>query len=245
MENLLMDTFFLTTFNKRLYDEYAKNLIDTYLETKQSVPLVCFVEEEDTSIYPEEDNIYYYNLFEKAPSIKKFIERNKSRKVEKYIYDGVRFSYKVYAQYAGRTLGKKQFFIDADCVFRKQIPKQWYDDFIGECDFSYYPRPSYYSETGFIAFNCESKLVQDFFESYVGAYDTDEIYNTRSQNDSVVFDIILEKYPNRTEKLHGPGDNLDLHYHRHVMARCPVLSPYVDHKKGNRKIQKQSPELLK
>jgi len=33
-----MDTFFLTTFNKRLYDEYAKNLIDTYLETKQSVP---------------------------------------------------------------------------------------------------------------------------------------------------------------------------------------------------------------
>ena len=133
-----MDTFFLTTFNKRLYDEYAKNLIDTYLETKQSVPLVCFVEEEDTSIYPEEDNIYYYNLFEKAPSIKKFIERNKSRKVEKYIYDGVRFSYKVYAQYAGRTLGKKQFFIDADCVFRKQIPKQWYDDFIGDCDFSYY-----------------------------------------------------------------------------------------------------------
>jgi len=95
MENLLMDTFFLTTFNKRLYDEYAKNLIDTYLETKQSVPLVCFVEEEDTSIYPEEDNIYYYNLFEKAPSIKKFIARNSSRKVEKYLYDGVRFSYKV------------------------------------------------------------------------------------------------------------------------------------------------------
>ena len=78
-----MDTFFLTTFNKRLYDEYAKNLIDTYLETKQTVPLVCFVEEEDTSIYPQHDNIFYYNLFEEAPSIKKFIKRNKNRPVRK------------------------------------------------------------------------------------------------------------------------------------------------------------------
>ena len=137
MENLLMDTFFLTTFNKRLYDEYAKNLIDTYLETKQTVPLVCFVEEEDTSIYPQHDNIFYYNLFEEAPAIKKFIKRNKNRPVPGYIYDGVRFSYKVYAQYAGRKLGKKQFFIDADCVFRKQIPESWFDEFIGDCDFSY------------------------------------------------------------------------------------------------------------
>ena len=85
-----MDTFFLTTFNKRLYDEYAKNLINTYIETKQTVPLVCFVEEDDTSIYPQHDNIHYYNLFNEVPRIKKFIDRNKGRKVTSYMNDAVR-----------------------------------------------------------------------------------------------------------------------------------------------------------
>ena len=240
-----MDTFFLTTFNKRLYDEYAKNLINTYIETKQTVPLVCFVEEDDISIYPQHDNIHYYNLFNEVPRIKKFIDRNKGRKVTSYMNDAVRFCYKVYAQYGAKDLGKKMFYIDSDCIFRKQIPEDWYDEFIGDCDFSYYPRPSYYTETGFIAFNCENDLVQNFFESYIGAYDTDAIYKMRSQVDCIAFDETVRQYPNRTERLHGPGDNLDLCYHRHVMARCPVLSPYVDHRNGNRKFQQHSPELLK
>lgn len=241
----MKSNFFLTTFNKRLYDEYAKNLINTYIETKQTVPLICLVEEDDFTIYPQYENITYYNLYREVPEIKKFIERNENRKVISYIYDGVRFCYKVYAQYAGRNFGKRQFFIDADCIFRKQIPEEWYDNFIGDCDFSYYPRPSYYSETGFIAFNCSSELTQKFFEEYIGAYNSDEIYNMRSQNDSVVFDVILKKFPQRTEKLHGPGDNLSDMYHKHVMARCPILSPYIDHRKGGRKGMKNSPELLK
>ncbi len=240
-----MDNFFLTTFNIELYNKYAKNLINTYIETKQIVPLICYVEEDDFTIYPQYENITYYNLYREVPEIKKFIERNKNRKVISYIYDGIRFCYKVYAQYAGRNLGKRQFFIDADCVFRKQIPEEWYDNFIGDCDFSYYPRPSYYSETGFIAFNCLSELTQKFFEEYIGAYNSDQIYNMRSQNDSVVFDIVLKNFPQRTEKLHGLGDNLDPKYHKHVMARCPILSPYIDHKKGNRKVQRNSPELVK
>jgi hypothetical protein len=240
-----MDNFFLTTFNIELYNKYAKNLINTYIETKQIVPLICYVEEDDFTIYPQYENITYYNLYREVPEIKKFIERNKNRKVISYIYDGIRFCYKVYAQYAGRNLGKRQFFIDADCVFRKQIPEEWYDNFIGDCDFSYYPRPSYYSETGFIAFNCLSELTQKFFEEYIGAYNSDQIYNMRSQNDSVVFDIVLKNFPQRTEKLHGLGDNLDPKYHKHVMARCPILSPYIDHKKGNRKVQRNSLELVK
>jgi hypothetical protein len=246
MENLLMNNFFLTTFNKRLYNEYAKDFIKTYLDTKQTIPLVCYVEEDDFSIYPQHKNIKYFNIFEEVPEIKSFIKRNENKPVKTYMYDGVRFCYKVYAQYAGRNLGKRQFFVDADCVFMKQIPEEWYDNFIGECDFSYYPRPSMYSETGFVVFNCESKLVQKFFDRYIESYNTDEIYSMKTQNDSVVFDNILKEFPQRTETLHGAGDNLETHrYGRHVMARCPVLSPYVDHRKGNRKKQKNSPELLK
>lgn len=241
----IMKNFFLTTFNKKLFDEYAGDFIQSYLDTNQEIPLVCYVEEDDFSIYPQHENIKYYNLFKETPEILDFIKRNKKRPVSKYIYDGVRFSYKVYAQYAGRNLGDRQFFIDADCVFLKKIPLEWCDSFIDDCDFAYYPRPKYYSETGFVCYNCKSKLVQEFFDNFIEAYNKDMIYGMISQNDSVVFDIVLSRFSERTEKLHGPGDNLDLKYHRHVMARCPTLSPYVDHKKGKRKSLSNSPELMK
>lgn len=240
-----MNTYFLTTFNKELFDEYVEdNFFKTYIETNQTVPLVCYVEEDDFSIYPQHPNITYYNLFKETPEILNFIDRNKDRPVPGYRYDAIRFAYKVYAQYAGRNLGKRQVFIDADCVFLKQIPEKWFDDFIEDKDFAYYPRPEYYSETGFVMYNCESKTTQKFFESFVEMYNTDRIYTVRTQNDSVIFDVVMSFFPNRTEKLHGPGDNLDLKYHRHVMARCPVLSPYIDHKKGDRKFMKHSPELI-
>ena len=246
MENLLMNNFFLTTFNKRLYDEYAKDFIKTYLKTKQTVPLVCYVEEDDFSMYPQHENIKYFNIFKEVPEIKSFIERNKNKEVKSFMHDGVRFCYKVYAQYAGRNLGKRQIFIDADCVFIKQIPERWYDDFIGDCDFSYYPRPSTYTETGFIMFNCQSELVQKFFDRYIESYNTDEIYDMKTQNDSVVFDNILKEFPEKTVKGHGAGDAIPAEgWHNHVMARCPVLSPYVDHRKGERKSMKNSPELMR
>jgi hypothetical protein len=239
-----MDTFFLTTFNKELFDEYANKFIESYLNTEQQVPLVCYVEEDDFSIYPQHKNITYFNLFKESQEISKFIDRNKNRPVPGYRYDAIRFCYKVYAQCSGRTLGKRQVFIDADCVFLESIPLKWFDEFIEDKDFAYYPRQDYYSETGFVMYNCESETVQKFFDAFVEMYNTDKVYTVRTQNDSVIFDVVLRFFPNRTEKLHGENDKLDLKYHRHVMARCPILSPYIDHKKGNRKKMSKSPELI-
>ena len=33
---------FITTYNKRLYDNYAKRLIETYQQTNQQIPLYVF-----------------------------------------------------------------------------------------------------------------------------------------------------------------------------------------------------------
>ena len=75
-----MSNYFLTTFNKKLYDEYAKELINTYLDTNQHIPLYCYVEEDDFSIYPQHSKIVYLNIFKESP-ILDFIKK----------YDGVRF----------------------------------------------------------------------------------------------------------------------------------------------------------
>jgi hypothetical protein len=240
-----MSNYFLTTFNKKLYDEYAKDLIGTYLDTHQRIPLYCYVEEDDFSIYPQHSKITYLNIFEETP-ISDFIGKYNRGKVDDYLLDAIRFSYKVYAQCAGRKWGDRQFFIDADCVFLKQIPMDWYDNFIGDKDFSYYPRPSYYTETGFVTYNCKSEVVHRFFDKFQEVYDTGKIFDYKQQNDSYIFDRVMEMFPEATAKFHGGGDSINDHqFHRHVMARCPILSPYVDHRKGGRKQQKNSPELLK
>ena len=38
--------FFITTFNKRLFDKYAHTFINSYLACKHNIPLVCYVEED-------------------------------------------------------------------------------------------------------------------------------------------------------------------------------------------------------
>ena len=100
---------FVTTFNKKLYDEYAKNLVDTYVKTKQEVPLYVFVED-DINYYKKIDGITYLNLFEEEPELKKFIERNKSKEATSFTFDAVRFSYKVFAQNAARKYGNKIYY---------------------------------------------------------------------------------------------------------------------------------------
>ena len=240
-----MSNYFLTTFNKKLYDEYAKDLIQSYLDTHQYPPLYCYVEEDNILLYPQHPKIKYLNIFRETP-IAAFVKKYQRGDVDNYIMDAVRFAYKAYAQCGGRHLGNRQFFIDADCVFLKQIPLEWYDNFIGDRDFSYYPRPSYYTETGFVTYNCKSKVVQKFFDKFQEVYDTGKIFDYKQQNDSYIFDRVMEMFPEATAKFHGGGDAINDHeFHRHVMARCPILSPYVDHRKGGRKGMKRSPELLR
>ena len=141
-----------------------------------------------------------------------------------------------------KNLGDRQFFIDADCIFLKQIPMDWYDSFIDDKDFSYYPRPSYYTETGFVTYNCKSEVVHKFFDKFQEIYDGGKIFDYEQQNDSYIFDRVMEMFPEATAKgFHGGGDSINDHeFHRHVMARCPILSPYIDHRKGGRKNMKRS-----
>ena len=62
-----MDIFFVTTFNSRLYKEYAHNFIETYINTNQEIPVICYVD--DDYNYPTHNNITYIKLHEAIPQI--------------------------------------------------------------------------------------------------------------------------------------------------------------------------------
>jgi len=241
-----MKKFLVTTFSKKIYDDYAHNLIETYLSTKQSIPLVCYVEEDVTS-YPQHEGVFYLNLFERSPDCVRFVENNKNppkgftHTLKSYRHDAVRFCYKSYSQYDAKSLGEQMFFIDADCVFLKTIPLSWYNKFLdGKC-FGYYPRSkSYYTETGFIAYDLKKELVQVFFDRFIDHYNSGRLWDfPKGQVDCVVFDEAMNSLrgrPDFSEKRWGAE------VQGHVMAMCPMLKPFIDHKKGERKNMKYSPE---
>ncbi len=230
---------FVTTFNKKLYDEYAKNLVDTFVKTKQVLPLYIFVED-DINYFKKIDGITYLNLFEEEPELKKFVERNKLKESKSFTFDAVRFSYKVFAQNTARKYGKKIYYVDSDCVFVKQIPNNWYDECLPDDVFiSFYDRPNQYTETGFVAFNENKLIAKEFFNHYINYYKEDTIYKLNAYTDCHTLDATrryFEKDTHYKEKKLGDGAV------GHIMARDKFLNPYLDHRKGPRKQKQHSPE---
>ena len=81
----------VTTFNKRLHDEYAHRFMSTY-----NWPFELIVYSED-----EIPNVETFNTFDLIPKCKEFVDRNINREVpslnlDTFKYDAVRFCYKVY-----------------------------------------------------------------------------------------------------------------------------------------------------
>lgn len=237
----------ITTLNKKLYDSYAHRLIDSYIETKQLIPMFIFVED-NIKNYPNlSEKITYIQLIEKEIQLKNFVERNKNRLINNFFEDAVRFSYKVFAQSAAREYAEKIYYVDSDSVFIKQIPMSWYEECLPDNTFlSFYDRPKQYTETGFLAFNSKNKLCDAFFEIYKEYYIQDTVYTIFRMNkpfwtDCHTLDETRKCFLNNKdyiEKKLGDGNS------SHIMARDKFINPYIDHRKGNRKKQIHSPEWL-
>ncbi len=247
----MIKKIFVTTFNYSLYEKYAKKLIESYLNTNQSLQLYCYVED-DVELYPKDKNIVYLNLYTQQPSCFKFVERNKEKskinsKVS-YLLDPVRFSYKVFAQSDARKYSQQFFFIDADTEFLKKIPYDWFNKCLPEDTLlSIYDRIGYYTEAGFIGFNNlplnkkNQKLLDIFFTQYTNYYIYDLIYSLPAFTDCHALDATrsrfmflknyTEEHSNYKEKILGnwsKKQNLD------VMDHDNFINKYLKHRKGNK-----------
>jgi len=246
-----MKTIFVTTLNKKLYDKYAHRLFSTYEKTNQKLPMYVFVEDNITQ-YPAIKGITVLDLFQHEPESKKFADRHQNQ-IKEYMaknpnskefrYDAKRFSYKVFAQNAGRQYGDKMFFVDADIVFNKTIPQVFFEQALpDDCFISFFDRPNSYTETGFVGFDNTKKCADTFFKEYLNYYINDTIFELPGYLDCDVFDAAREKCKFQhgyKEKKLGDGGKA------HIMARDKWFGEYFDHRKGNRKEQEHSPEWRK
>ena len=220
----------VTTYNNKLYKDYAHRFEKTY---NWDFPY---------TVYNEDDG-----MLEAIPECKAFVERNKHRFEGKhflkdYWQDGVRFCYKVYA-YTDAILQASNAYngiicIDADSVFYKPIDGEWISKHIhrDECMMTHLGRPSY-SECGFLYFNMSHPETKNYARAMKEMYDKDLIYKEKEQHDSYIWDVVRKKFEAKGVKNHNIGDDKE----GHVQARS-VLGPIYDHTKGNRKLSGKSPE---
>ena len=233
------DKFFITTFNKRLYDDYAHRFLQTYADTKQTIKMICYVEEDFD--YPKIDGVTYINITKEMPELVDFKERHKDKiwhDDSDFLQNAVRFSHKVFAQYHASKLNKKFMWLDADNIFMKQFPDDFIDNFIPEDTFTTFYGRDHYTECGVIGFNCTLDISKKFFDIYLSHYTKDTIYDLPNKTDCHAFDntrkLVKVKERNKND---GHGG--------HIIARDKEINPYIDHKKCKRKYKDNSPEWVR
>ena len=208
----------ITTWNNKLYREYAHKFESTYNW------------EWPYTVYNEDDG-----MFESIPDLKKFVDRNKDRPIgnKGFLLDGVRFSYKVYAYcHAIKQYSNYDFImgVDADSVFYNPmtedvVRKELYRE---DCMMTYLGRGSQYSECGFLGFNMKHPEIQNYADEMLRMYNTDEIYTLKEYHDSFVWDHVRILFEGKRQVQNlNIGDKKNAH----VQARS-VLGKYYDHTKG-------------
>ena len=212
----------VTTYNNKLYKEYAHRFESTY---NWDFPY---------TVYNEDDG-----MMDTIPDCKAFVERNKNRFdnkdfIKDYWQDGVRFCYKVYA-YTHAIMNYQDLDgiigIDADSVFYKKIDEDWIKKHIhrDNCMMTYLGRPNY-SECGFLYFNMKHPDILPYANRMKSLYDTDGIYNLKEQHDSFIWDYVRKEFEKRGTKNYDIGDGKM----GHVQARS-ILGTVYDHTKGPRR----------
>ena len=229
-----MKVLVITSFNKKLYDEYAYRFFQTY-----NWPFDLHVyTEEYFAFNPYEAGVVVHDL---SNDCRKFVDRNKNRKIKNFTNDGVRFCYKVYSVCMASDFKMYDVLIwlDADSVFYKPLTLDFLEKYLYDKDkmMTHLGRPNY-SECGFLLWNLRHKDTKDYFNEMKKMYNEDLIYNEKEQHDSYIWDLVRKKF----EKERGTM-NIDIGDQQvgHVQARS-ILGTIYDHTKGKRKQLGKSPE---
>ena len=251
---------YVTSFNKKLYNEYGKDFLETF---NFEGDLVLF-SEEDMDFIKKELNVKYNliigNLFSIDKDFLNFYNRNKERNKKDaemgFRYNTIRFSYKVFSlinayKYLKNEKYDLMVWLDGDMIFKKQLMSNYITNKLTENNtlLSYLGRKNgrCYSECGFLIFNLKHSYTKKYLYDIKDCYLKDEIYQLDEWHDSYIWDYFRIKFEimyniknfNITSRL-GCKQNVN-----HIIDETP-LKEYLDHLKGDirKEIKTSSNEKL-
>lgn len=228
-----MKTAIVTTFSDKGYEEYGHWFIDSLSEfLDPNIHVYLYVDNVD--VRRDIPNLTVRKLEPSVPDLTAFKFRNQHRPVDKFLYDGVRFSHKSYCIWhcAVNCDADRLIWIDSDTEIINDITEPWINSFLPSGKFAgYLGRDGLYTETGFLIFDLTLDHSKDFFDRWKEYYDTDLIWDLNGQLDCHVFDACLREFQD-SKKLDGHNlcgpEITKSHFNT-------VLAGYMVHYKGDGK----------
>ena len=248
----------VTTFNLKKHP-YGIDMINSFfVNWPDEIKLTAFVENssmmDDTAV---KHKIFIKEYHQHIPEYRRFCEKfkEKGKLTDDFRYNVFTFAHKVYAIFQALKSNKSKYLIwlDADIKTYKKLPISFLETLVSnEHYLSYLGREHIsikhlrFSECGFLIFNTEHALHSEFWKQMMIMYDDGKLFLENEWHDSYIFDVVrknLEKTKNISNINISDFGLVNLKDSEHVFV-LSVLGGFMDHKKGNRKSQKWSSELL-
>ena len=248
----------VTTFNLSKQPFGLEMIESFYVNWPDDVTLTAFIEGSnsiDSSKVSKKIKIRDFE--ETVPEHKKFCIKYGYKKplTDDFKYNVFRFAHKVYAIFKALQLNKTKYLIwlDSDIKTYRKLPISFLESLVDDVSYlSYLGRDNIkikhlrYSECGFLIFNTEHTLHTKFWKNMMIMYDKGKIFDEKEWHDSYIFDVVrktLEISDNLKNINISDLGLVDLRNEDHVFVSS-VLGKFMDHKKGNRKNNKWSGELI-
>lgn len=224
----------ITSFSQKGYETYGRKFLESAVNHFPG-PIIVYYEEK-----PDFDHVKIaykplYDIF----GLKAFLQYCDANPIfhgqtgsgYSYNYNAYTFAKKAFAQFdALQHYNGKIFWIDADCVIQKDIPEDFLEGLFDGNSLVLLQRDGLYTETGFVGFDNDKPVMQEFLKIYTDIYRKGILFTLRGWHDCYALDKAVE--------LSGVSvKNLSPDFPEHGINVMPhsVLAPYLIHNKGNRK----------
>lgn len=252
-----MSVAFISTMNKKLYEDYGKRFIKEFIEfSSPDIKLFIIFE---GNIPEELINIknnffvvpflsqkhqlfikYFGRLYEaNGLKIREFNE-NGQKKINisnDYRFNSIKFSFKPFSIYQSLDYIPEDLdyliWIDADLRCKKNFNSNSFIKFLPENNFlmSYLGRKKpWYSECGFLAFNLNHIKFKKYINRVINIYTSGEIFSLEQWHDSWIWDHVRNEFEDNeaVEFKNISGRGYELD---HPFINCG-LEEFFDHLKG-------------
>jgi hypothetical protein len=246
----------ITSFNAEGLKQYGQRMIDTF-EANWPAEVDLIVCAENCTPVVRRPNTRVHDLLAVSPGLRAFVERHRNNPKahgldgppevwnpkKSFRWNAVRFSYKVFSV----ALCEKELsdgymiWLDADSHTHSPVPVEWLSKVCpSDAMISYLGRgDKYHSECGWVGYNLEHPETRNFIRKFVGMYNTDDIFKEREWHDSYIWDQVRKQYQanNTFFNLNPSWEDKGLAGHPFINSE---LGLYMDHVKGERKLQGMS-----
>ncbi len=252
-----MSVAFVSTMNKKLYDQYGKRFIEEFINfASDDLKLfIVFEGECPKEILNIKSNIfvipflsqkhhlfikYFGKLYEaNGLKVKQFIENGQTKLnvSNDYHFNSIKFSFKPFSihqvlDYIPEDLDYL-IWTDADLRCKKKFNEESLYTFLPEEEFlmSYLGRKKpWYSECGFLGFNLRHKNFRDYINRMIEIYTSGEIFSLEQWHDSWIWDHVRNEFE-EDRKINFKNISGKGYELDHPFINCG-LEEFFDHLKG-------------